>query len=204
MRTWRVRTFTIVLGCIAWVLSCFVAVSYFEADHQQQVLGKHLQSATAAAASVEAVAGRDGDRLKQRVERDQEAVTRDQLSLQKTGKLGAADAQGRQVLTADQAALQADRMMQYTLENFARSEPDPEVTGAIRKVDLNERQLADAVSTKERDRTLAHFLIALWAIAGGTAFLAFRGVRPGELAAKTGHDDELEVESDLAGDEGAE
>lgn len=185
------------LVCLAWVLSCFDAVSYFHAGEQQHLAEHRLQGATAAATSTGLLAGEDAEHVRERLERDQVAVAGDQLAVARAEHAGLDDGQEKQTLAADQAALQADRMMQYTVENFARQEPNPEVVAAADRVDVDRRLLAQLGVTRTRDRELSHFLIALWVLAAGTALLAFRGIRGKELAAETREDDEGEVENDL-------
>ena len=192
------RNFAIVLGCFAWVLSCFVAVSDYRAGEQRHAAELRLKNATASAATATAFAGQDSAHLQQRLKRDQAVVDSDNLALQKTQNRGAGDAQDRQTLAADRAALQADQLMQYTFENFARNDPDPKVVAAENRVDVDRRLLADAVATRNRNRTLAHALLALWALVAGAAFLAFRAHSGEEFSTP---DTELEPEEDLDGDE---
>lgn len=168
------RTFAIALGCLAWVLSCFDAVSYYRAGIEQQALEARLKTATTHAASAEASAGQDSAALSVRLTRDQAAIDTDQLAIARDGKLNLGDARDKQVLAADQAALQADRMMQYTVESFARTDPNPQVVAAENKVDLNKKRLADTVATRARDLSLSHVLLALWTLVVGTALIAFR------------------------------
>ena len=185
------RNFAIVLGCLAWILSCYDAVSYFRAGEQEHLVTARLQTATGAAASTESTANQDTAHIQQRLRRDEQAVAEDGRALDRAQKSGVGEAQAKQTLAADQAALQADRMMQYTVENFARADPDPRVVAAENRVDTDERLLAEIAATKRRDHTLAHFLIALWALAAGTAFLAFRRVH-GEALSEDTDDGESE------------
>ena len=184
------RNFAIFLGCLAWVLSCFDAVSAYRAGEQQHAAEIRLRHATANAASAEAFAGQDSAHLQQRLKQDQAAVDSDKLALQRTQTQGAGDAQDRQSLAADQAALQADLLMQYTVENFARTDPDPRTVAAQNRVDMDRRLLADAIATKARDHTLAHALIAFWVLVAGAAFLAFRDAR----GANVGQDQDGELD----------
>ncbi len=195
------RNFAIVLGCLAWVLSCFDAVSYYHAAEQQHVVQTRLEKATAEAASTQAFAGQDGERLRERLRQDQAAVDNDQRALGKAHRAGPEDAQDRQALAADQAAVAADRMMQYTVENFTRAEPNPQVTAATDKVQTDRRLLAETVITKARDRRLTHVLLAFWVVVGGTALLAWRGGRRVERVAKEAwpeDEDETGMKDELA------
>ncbi len=140
--------------------------------------------------------------MQERVTAGQAAVASDQLALAKAQASGAGEAQARQILAADQAALQADRMMQYTVEDFARADPNPAVTAAENKVDGNRRLIAEAVATRARDKNLAHGLMALWVLVAGTAVLAWRGRGADENA--NGEDEDNEDDEDDEGDSEAE
>lgn len=170
----QVRSFAIALGCLAWMLSCFDAVSYYRAGTRQRTIEVRLRNATADAVSVEAYAGRDSAHVNERLKRDGDAIARDRIALDRDGTQKLGDAQDKQALAADEAALAADRMMQYTVENFARTDPNPRVEAAVSEVDVDRRMLADTVVTRARDVKLSHALIALWTLVAGTALLAFR------------------------------
>lgn len=187
------RTFAIALGCLAWVLSCFDAVSYYRAGTQQQDVEARLRATTANAAAATASAGQDGAHLSARLMGDQAAVDADLAALKRDQKQNLSDAQDRQTLAADQAALQADRMMQYTVENFARTDPNPQVVEARNRVDRDRQLLVEVMATRKRDLKLSHALIALWALVSGTALLAFRG-RGADAFAEEAQEDEVEGE----------
>lgn len=196
-----VRSFAIFLGCLAWVLSCFDAVSYYRAGVQQKSMEARLKVATTRAASAEAFAGQDSAKLSVRLLQDQAAIESDEIALGRDQKGKLSDAQDRQTLAADQAALQADRMMQYTVEAFAQTDPNPQVVAAVNKVDLDRRLLGEAFVTRKRDLKLSHALIALWVLVAGTALLAFRrgrGEEPGEEAPE---EEQADLESELAATE---
>lgn len=194
-----VRSFAIALGCLAWVLSCFDAVSYYRAGIQQGTLETRLKTATSRAASAEAYAGQDSARLSIRMVQDQAAITNDQLALERDRKLNLGDARDKQTLAADQAALQADRMMQYTVESFAKTDPNPEAVAAENKVDLDQKLLVETVATRQRDLKLSHGLIALWAIVAGTALIAFRRKSGDALDEELAEKDHADAERELAG-----
>ena len=180
------------------MLSCFVAVSYYRAGLQQQALEVWLKTATTRAASAEAYAGQDSARLSVRMTQDQAAIDNDQRALGRDQKLSLSDARDRQTLAADQAALQADRMMQYTVESFAQTDPNPQVVAAENKLDQDQKLLTETLATRQRDLKLSHVLIALWALVGGTALIAFRRSPREDLAGETTEEDQAEVDSELA------
>lgn len=190
------RTFAIALGCLAWVLSCFDAVSYYRAGTQQTTLQTRLKAASSHAASAEASAGQDGAQLSVRIVQDQAAIDNDQRALERDAKLQLGDAHDRQTLAADQAALQADRMMQYTLENFSRTDPNPQVVAAENRVDLDRKLLAETVATRKRDLKLSHALIAFWALVAGAGLIAFRGIREKQSAEEVEDEEPLDAESE--------
>ena len=201
----QVRSFAIALGCLAWMLSCFDAVSYYRAGARQRAIEVRLRNATAGAASVEAYAGRDSAHVSERLKRDGDAVARDRMALDRDGAQKLGDAQDKQALAADEAALAADRMMQYTVENFARTDPNPQVEAAVSEVDADRRMLADTVVTRARDVKLSHALIALWTLIVGTALLAFRR-KPEDSPEKSEEEensDESEDEPTAAEDSGS-
>ena len=176
-------------------------MSYYSAGIEQKTLDIRLKTATTRAASAEAYAGQDSAQLSVRMLQDQAAIDNDQLALQRDQKLSLSDARDRQTLAANQAALQADRMMQYTVESFARTDPNPQVVIAENKLDLDQKLQAETVVTRERDLKLSHVLVALWALVAGTTLIAFRR-RPEERPAdEAQEEDKADVESELAAPE---
>ncbi len=157
-----------------------------------------LKDTTATLSSARAYAGQDNAHLNERLKRDQDAVDKDQLVLDRDAKQGLGDAQDKQTLVADRAALQADRMMQYTVENFSHTDPDPQVVTALNRVDLDRRLLADTVATKKRDLELSHVLIALWALVAGMALIAFRAGRRETAADDPREADQVDIKAEFS------
>ena len=168
----------LILGIVAWILSCCDAVSYVRAHTTQRLVREKAANAAVDLSTQETVSGSDAARVQDRIQMDGRAVRSDQREIAAAQTQQRNPARAQQELAADLATLNADKMMAYTVENFSRTDPDPKLMQARDQVDVYQAALLEASVTMHRDIRFAYVLAAVWALVGITAFLAFRNSAP--------------------------
>lgn len=168
------RTSVLILAVLAWVLSCFDAVSYVRAGENESFAQAAQARTTTLLVARESAAISDNSPTQQNLEKDQLAIRADELALQDARKAHRDTEAQQQALAADQAKLQADRIVSYDAQEEARSNADPQIAAARENVDLYQKTAADWRATRERDVTLAHGLIGLWAVVIALGFWTAR------------------------------
>lgn len=168
------RSTLVTLALLAWILSCFDAVSYIRARENEIVAQAAGEQANAALISKEVAATRNDPATRERIDKDETAVQSDQAALQHATAARRNTAREQQALTADTAKLQADRIVQYNAQDDARRAADPQIAAAREDVDLYRNSAAKWHAIRVRDRSFTQGLLALW---GGVLVLGLLSAR---------------------------
>ena len=151
-------------------------MSYVRAHTLRRLLRDKAANAATDLSTQETVSNGDASRVQDHIHLDEQSVRRDQREVADAQAQNRNPARAQQMLAADLATLNADRMMAYTVENFSRTDPDPRLVDARNQVDVYQSTLLDAQSTMARDRHFAMLLAGLWAMILALMIWAFRGV----------------------------
>ncbi len=181
------RRFLLFLALVAWVVSCFDAVSYFRARDNERMSQSNATKASDALIARENSTATNNDIVRQKIEKDQIAVQTDEQMLASAQKRHKDSFREEQLLATDRARLDADRIVDYSSQDYARANPDPQVAATRESLDIYRQSVAVSQATEARDITLTRGLVGLWFVILVLGFFTAKArpgasIRPGDQA----------------------
>lgn len=167
------RTFALVLGLAAWLLSCAIGFSYVRARENAEIAEAAAQKADDTLTARVTAADANNELTERRLH-DQRAVQRDELALGDAQTAGRDTSREQQALAEDRAKLEADRTSRYGGEDLARPTPDPQIAAARDDLDLYEKAASRWRAIQARDVKLIYALGGLWVLVAVVGFASPR------------------------------